>query len=74
VEHGNHSQAAGAIQPGDQVENRQLVRQIEMIRRLVEQKNLRLLGQAHGDQRPLPLAAAEGRDSSASRKSAWPGV
>jgi len=62
VEHGNHGQAIGTIQPRDQVENRQLVRQIEMVGRLVEQKNLRLLSQAHGDQRPLPLAAAEGRD------------
>ena len=48
-----------AVEPCEQVEDLDLVREVEVGRRLVEQEQGRLLGERQGDPGPLALAAGE---------------
>jgi hypothetical protein len=58
VHHGHHRDPAfrNRREQGEQIE---AVTDVEVGRRLVEQEQLRLLGEGAGDERALPLARAE---------------
>ena len=59
VQHHHDGGAAGLVEVGEQVEHLDLVGDVEVRRRLVEQQQVGLLGQGHRDPDPLALAARE---------------
>ena len=58
VHHDHDGRAAPPVEVGEQVEHLELVAQVEVGGRLVEQQQIGLLGERHRDPDPLPLAAA----------------
>ena len=60
MEDHDHGQSFFPIQPAHQLQHFQLMTDIQIGRRFVQDQNLRLLGQRHGDPHALPLAAGEG--------------
>jgi hypothetical protein len=64
VEYGENRHPGLAVQPDDQVEQGQLVPQVEVVCRLVQQEQAGILGQAHRKIRPLPFASAQFGDRS----------
>ena len=59
VKHGQHRQAALAVQRPDQVHDLELKCNVQVGSGLVEKQHVRLLGQRPGDHHPLPLTAGE---------------
>jgi hypothetical protein len=59
VQHSEDRQTAGPAQSVEGGEQRHLVSQVEMLGRLVEQQEPRLLSQGHGHQHPLPLTTRQ---------------
>ena len=59
VQRGDDGQAALAVEPAQKLEDLDLMFEIEKGGRLVEQKDLRLLGQGARDYHPLFFAAAQ---------------
>ena len=59
MQHHHDGPAALAVEPGDQVEHLDLVGEVEVRGRLVEQQQVGVLGQRHRDPGPLALAAGE---------------
>ena len=59
MQHHHDGAAALAVEPGDQVEHLDLVGEVEVRRRLVEQQQVGVLGQGHRDPGALPLTAGE---------------
>jgi hypothetical protein len=59
VQDHDHGRAARVVQIGQKIEHLDLVVDVEKSRRLVEQQDIRLLRQRHGDPDALALAARE---------------
>ena len=59
VQHHHDRGAAASLRSREQVEHLDLVGDVEVRRRLVEQQQVGPLGQRHRDPDPLPLAAGE---------------
>ncbi|BDZ47529.1 hypothetical protein GCM10025866_34380 [Naasia aerilata] len=59
VQDDHDGRAALPVEVGEQVEHLDLVREVEERRRLVEQEDVGLLGERHGDPHALPLAAGQ---------------
>ena len=59
VEDGEDGEAASRSQPLEQLDQRELMRDVEMGRRLVEEEEARLLGESEGDEDALPLPARQ---------------
>lgn len=59
VKDGDHRQAAPFAEPRHGCQQRCLVGDVEVEGRLIEQEQLRLLGERHGDQHPLALASGQ---------------
>ena len=59
MQHHRDGAAALAVEPADQVEHLDLVGEVEERRRLVEQHQVGVLGERHGDPGALALAAGE---------------
>ena len=68
VQDGDHGQVALPAQSLDEVEHGLCLRRIEMAGRLVQQEDVRFLGQREGQGHPLLLTPGEGPEDGRSRK------
>ena len=59
VEHGDNRNAGAAVQVADQTQDGLLMSDVEVTCRFIQQKDLGLLGQAHGKQLALTFAPAD---------------